>query len=352
MQEHAAEPVPHTPPPLAAAPPPAGARPEDAGACGPGDVPAPRDAVEVRAHDGASIFLRRHGNPDGPRLVVSHGNGLAADAYYPFWSLLTDRFDVVLYDFRNHGWNPLGDPGAHLVESFIRDNACVATAIDRCFGRRPRVGVFHSTSALTAILPGAERNGYSGLVLFDPPIFHSGRDRRDVLLGERLARRLARTARTRRERFRTWEELAQTYRDGRAFTRLCPGAAELLARATSRRSAGGDGYELCCPRNCEAEIFAQTFRWSRRVDLDRLQCPVKVIGGDPAVPFSFLPSVDLDEIVALDYDFVPDTTHFLQLEDPAACAFETARFIERALSAWSAPKRLAGSEFRLVPSTP
>ena len=40
-------------------------------------------------------MFRRHGNPVGARLVLSHANGLAADAYYPFWSLLCDRFDPI-----------------------------------------------------------------------------------------------------------------------------------------------------------------------------------------------------------------------------------------------------------------
>ncbi|MYG75701.1 MAG: hypothetical protein F4198_08970, partial [Acidobacteria bacterium] len=54
-------------------------------------VPDPRAIGEVEAPDGTRIVLRRHGNADGPRLVLSHGNGLAADLYYPFWSLLEDR---------------------------------------------------------------------------------------------------------------------------------------------------------------------------------------------------------------------------------------------------------------------
>ena len=54
-------------------------------------------------------------------------------------------------------------------------------------------------------------------------------------------------------------------------------------------------------------------------DVRSLSCPTKIIGADPTVPFSFLPSVDLGDVVALDYDFVPETTHFLQLEQPQAC---------------------------------
>ncbi len=319
--------LPAGPPPVPSGP--VATRPRYGAASNGIDIPAPLAAVPVRTCDGATIVLRRHGNPDGPRLVISHGNGLSADAYYPFWSLLENRFDLVLYDFRNHGWNPVGDRRAHQVETFVRDNACVAAAIDESFGRKPRIGVFHSTSALTAILPGAERHGYSALVLFDPPILHAGRGRRDVVAGERLSRRLARTARSRRERFGSWEELARMYREGPAFRLLRPGAADLLARTTLRRAVDSAGYELCCPRSCEAEIFAETLKWSRRVDLGRLGCPAKVIGGDPAVPFSFLPSVDIGEILSLDYDFLPDTTHFLQLEEPTECVFEAVRFLER-----------------------
>ena len=64
------------------------------------EIPEPISTHEVRMDDGAVITLRRHGNPVGPRLVLSHGNGLAIDLYYPFWSLLTGEFDLIVYDLR------------------------------------------------------------------------------------------------------------------------------------------------------------------------------------------------------------------------------------------------------------
>ena len=67
---------------------------------------------------------------------------------------------------------------------------------------------------------------------------------------------------------------------------------------------------------------------SAPVDFERLRCPARVIGGDPLVPLSFVPSVDLDEINEPDYDFVPDTAHFLPLEKPAACVREMVRFLD------------------------
>ena len=55
------------------------------------EVPEPTAVHDVRVDDETVITLRRHGNPEGPRLVLSHGNGLAIDLYYPFWSLLGRR---------------------------------------------------------------------------------------------------------------------------------------------------------------------------------------------------------------------------------------------------------------------
>ena len=81
-------------------------------------IPEPLAVCETHGLDGAPITPRRHGNPDGPRLVLSHANGLSADSYYPFWSLLSDRFDLVLYDFRNHGWNP-GRGSPHAQHSHV-----------------------------------------------------------------------------------------------------------------------------------------------------------------------------------------------------------------------------------------
>ena len=55
-------------------------------------------------------------------------------------------------------------------------------------------------------------------------------------------------------------------------------------------------------------------------NLARLTCPTIAIGSDPTVPYSFVPTMDLSTLAAMNYDFVPDTTHFLQLEKPEACA--------------------------------
>ena len=275
--------------------------------------------------------LRRHGNPNGPRLVLSHANGFAADAYLPFWSLLLSRFDLIVYDLRNHGHNPSTDLASHHVPMMVWDNHRVVGAIDRHFGAKRKIGIFHSISAAIAIYQAAEaQSSFDALVLFDPPIcpprLSEARRARVEALGPCLAKR----ARSRRSFFDRWEDLAESYQRARGFERLVPGACELLAKATLRPRAGREGLELSCPAQYEANLLDQLYKWTVSIDLDALDFPVKVIGSDPIEPFSFLPSVDPALLIRIDYDFVPESSHFLQLEVPEDCVELMLDFLAKA----------------------
>ncbi|MDE0389097.1 MAG: hypothetical protein OXI75_10400, partial [Rhodospirillales bacterium] len=61
------------------------------------EIPAPLSTFDVRLDADTVTTVRQHGNPSGPRVVLSHGSGLAADLYYPFWSLLADDYDLMVY---------------------------------------------------------------------------------------------------------------------------------------------------------------------------------------------------------------------------------------------------------------
>ncbi len=134
-------------------------------------VPKPLDTVEVEAAGGARIILRRHGRVDGPRLVLSHDNGVAIDLYYPFWSRLASRFELIVYDLRSHGRNPTADLAGHSVATFTADDARIRAGIERHFGAKPAAGVFHSLSAMITLNQDPPGSGYAGLVLFDPPMY-------------------------------------------------------------------------------------------------------------------------------------------------------------------------------------
>jgi pimeloyl-ACP methyl ester carboxylesterase len=137
--------------------------------------------------------------------------------------------------------------------------------------------------------------------------------------------------RRRKEHFESRDELIETVSRSRAFRRIPPGALELFGQTTLRPSLSG-GYELCCPAEYEAQIYEYLFGWAMRMyqDLERdnLSCPVKAIGSDPTVPYSFMPAMDLSKLTMMNYDFIPESTHFLPLEFPEECAAITVEFLE------------------------
>ena len=296
-------------------------------------VPEPLAVGKAAMGDGTEILLRRHGNPDGTRIVLSHANGFASDAYYPFWQLLLDRFDLVLYDFRNHGWNAITSFAAHSIPTFVQDNQYVAKAIDAQFGPKPRIGVFHSLSGQTAAVEASRVHGaYQALILFDPFFCPPGCDPRHQARLEKTMGTMAEAAKRRRTTFKTADAYAERMRGSPAFERLRPGVANLIARATLRVATGGSELELRCPREYEAKIYEQGIQYAHSVEIEALTCPVKVIGSDPVEPHSFLPTVAMNEILALNYDFIPETTHFLQLEEPEECVATMLRFVSEVSS--------------------
>ena len=119
-------------------------------------LPEPTATLDLTMDDGAPIRVVRHGNLSGPRVVLSHGAGFASDSYFPFWRLMLERFDLALFDFRNCGRNPFHAGETHYYSQFARDSAAVHCAITGEWGEKTTIGVFHSMSAITALLAVVE----------------------------------------------------------------------------------------------------------------------------------------------------------------------------------------------------
>ena len=289
------------------------------------EVPEPLSTHDVRVDDETVITLRRHGNPSGPRLVLSHGNGLSIDLYYPFWSLLEDDFDLVAYDLRNHGWNPATSMRNHNVPTLVHDHDVIMEAIDIRFGDKPKVGVFHSVSALTTLLSLNLGANFAALVLFDPPLAKPGRSHHEY---EEVAKRLSAMTRSRTPLFKTRETFSELLSYLPNFQKMQSGVRDLFAETTLRKSPERDGFELRCPREYEAQMVMYASPYAVLVDFDSLVCATKVIGADPTLPYSYLPTLDLRDVFTVNYDFLPEATHLLQLEQPEECAALVREFLE------------------------
>jgi len=294
------------------------------------EIPTPQATFEVPLDDGARILMRRHGNPGGVRLLVTHGNGFAADAYIPYWGALLSRFDVLVFDFRNHGRNVPVTPSNHNYEQLVRDLDRVITAVHTELGQKPTAGIFHSMSARAAMKHAVEVGWrWDALLLFDPP---------DVPLKghplyaamEVFENRLTEWAKARRRRFDTVEELTEEYRASRATARWVPGMHELMARSVLRKAPDGNGYELVCAPENEAAIYAQALTLNLWPKASEFGGPVKLIGCDPefkGAPATGPANRALGIEGGYDYSFVPETGHLLQIEKPDECLRLTLEFL-------------------------
>jgi pimeloyl-ACP methyl ester carboxylesterase len=284
-------------------------------------VPPPRQTANLVMADGAVLHIRRHGNPDGPRLVLCHGNGFAIDAYVSFWKHLAPRFDLVLYDQRNHGQNPRHRIEAHDIPAFVTDMEHVFWGIQSAFGEKPTTGVFHSISGVTSVWHALQHGRrWDALVLFDPAFIPApGLPEHEPARKSELA--LANWALHRPGRFSDPAELAARFARSHSLRRWEPGAHALMARSILRQDADG-GWSLCCPPECESRIYATNADLHLTHRIKDVPVPLKLICGDPDQPDAQMPCKvgrSLHVQYACPYEAIPNTSHMLQVEQPEAC---------------------------------
>ena len=293
-------------------------------------IPEPQKTLAVTMTDGAVIRVRQHGRGK-LRVLLSHGNGFAIDAYFPFWGQLLERFEIVVFDIRNHGRNPLHVLESHDHAHLVQDFETLYRRIPDAFGAKPTIGVFHSLAAISALLQNLQYGQrWDALLVVDPsltpPPGHPLYDRsydfdfklRDWALG-------------RQDRFTSPGELATTLKTNLRLNRWCEGSHELLATSTLRQT--GSHWELTCPGAYESRIYAGNAKLNIWHRLPSLSGPICCLGADPALQGAWPPAF-LNQAVhaelGLPYRCVAKTTHLMQFERPAAVAAELMNFIARA----------------------
>lgn len=290
-----------------------------------------RDLFTLAMGDGAEIRIRRGGNPDGSRLYLSNGNGFAIDGYRVFWEPLLERFDLILFDMRNHGHNRPSGADGHHYRQMAKDLGTVFHGVDARFGHKKSIGVFHSMSARGAMKHAIEQEWvWDALVLFDPPnVPPRGHALYEAMRSFEL--RLVEWAIGRQDIFDSPDELLASYNSNRAQSRWAQQAREDMARAIL--SPGGRGrFHLTCRRELEASIYLAALTLDLWPDADRFKGPVKLIGADPEAKGAVLTAA-ANRALGLeggyDYESVAGTGHLLQLERPDACRDAMLAFLAK-----------------------
>jgi pimeloyl-ACP methyl ester carboxylesterase len=281
-------------------------------------VPQPITVLDLPMSDGATVHVRRHGNASGPRLVLSHGNGFAIDAYFPFWCHFLHDCEVVVLDQRNHGWNPRHHASGHTQRQMAEDMETILQAVADEFGERRTAGAFHSLSTTVSLLH-AMKYGFSwdALILFDPPLAPPP-GHPQHLIARNFELSLHDWARQRRRIFRSVDELATYFKGSHRLQRWVPGAAKLMARAITKPADNG-GVELVCPPEWEADIYVQNSNSPTWSILPELAEKLLVISSDYDAPDADPPGLvckTLRSDFGIEVVPVRDTGHLLQIEKP------------------------------------
>ncbi|MET0222565.1 MAG: alpha/beta hydrolase [Tardiphaga sp.] len=284
-------------------------------------------AFDIRLEDGATASVRVYGR--GPRIIASHGNGLAIDAFQGFWGAFIPDFETVVFDFRHHGRSSPYQGVAHPWPQLVRDFDMILAGIAGELGPAPSLGAFHSMSALTALLHASDHaTPWTGIVAFEPPATPPA-DHPGYAAFKAVNGTLAERAAKRRTEFPTVEDLVESFRRSPAFAGVDQDAVQALAASSLRWNADRRLFELACAREFEAGIFAMQDLDGAWEKICGVTLPVQIVTGLPPTGGSSGFNI-IERALADDGGFgfatIHDATHFMQMEKPAECAALVARF--------------------------
>ncbi|MEM8723989.1 MAG: alpha/beta hydrolase [Pseudomonadota bacterium] len=261
---------------------------------------------------------------DEPPLIFAHATGFHARVFDAIIARFPDR-RVFSLDMRGHG-RSTGGPVEHWSE--MAHDICEFT---ERLGIEGAVGIGHSMGAHTLLQAAHDRPGaFSQLVLFDPvilaPEFYAPSDALFTADNPHPASR-------RKRDFASPEAMIERFRDRDPYDLFDARVFEDYCRYGLLRSADGEGYELACPPEVEASVYASSrsnsgiLETAKEVDIPVLVVRAKQLDqmdfkGSPTWPklASILPQgTDMHR---------PDRTHFHPFEDPA----DAARIIAEAMT--------------------
>lgn len=209
-----------------------------------------------------------HSPPTGkPVLHFLHGNSFCGLVYWPMLRRLQPHFDLWLCDVQGHGdtdhggafkgWNINAEMAAQALmhhRQKLGDAGCVA--LGHSFG-----------GVLTALMLARHPHLFQAAVLLDPVIFPPGMAfAADVAQTVGISRfaPLARAARKRRSHWPSREDAMNSLRGRGTYKGWDEEALHCFAAHALRPATSGDGVELKCRPEREAEVFSTVPRglWS------------------------------------------------------------------------------------------
>lgn len=270
-------------------------------------------------------FFEWAGPPESvdPPLVFAHATGFHARAFDAVIEHFPER-QVFALDMRGHG-RSTGGPVHHWGD-LARD---IGEFADR-LGIKDAVGIGHSMGAHALLQAAHDRpRAFSQLVLFDPVILAP----EFYVPNEPLFTADQPHPASRRKRdFKSPEAMMDRFRNRDPYDLFDPRVFEDYCRHGLVPKDDGEGYELACPPENEASVYASSRSNSGILETAKaVQIPVLVVRAKQLDFQDFKSSPTwplLASILPQGTDmYRPDRTHFHPFEDPA----DAARIIREAI---------------------
>ena len=257
----------------------------------------------VAGADGVALSGKEWPGRDGPQVLAVHATGFCKEVWEPVAAeLAAQGIGVVAFDQRGHG-SSSPPPGPADWWGLGRDVATVAKSLGPF-----RVGLGHSSGA-TALTMAAlfDADCFAALVLVEPVVFPPGADY-DMDLAE--------SARKRRAHFADLPDARRHFTGRGIFTGWVDAALDGYLRGGLVESAAG--LALACSPELEAEFYEMGVRhgvWER---LDELAVPTRLLIGSDSRFHRGQFAEELAGGYRAQLEVVPNTDHFLPMQDPAA----------------------------------
>lgn len=235
------------------------------------------DALRCVTDDGLTIALTDFGG-SGPDLLLVHATGFCAAVLAPLAEQLAGTFHCWGIDLRGHGHSDRPVDGDFAWSGFALD---VVAAVDHLGLRRP-FAFGHSCGGASVLLAEQARPGtFSALYCFEPIVFPAD----DPVENIGMDNPLSTGALRRRETFSSCAEALANFSSKPPFSILDPAALSGYVECgfelvPSEDGGNGAMVRLCCRREDEAAVYAQSFRHDAFAHLGAIGCPVALSCGE------------------------------------------------------------------------
>jgi pimeloyl-ACP methyl ester carboxylesterase len=265
---------------------------------------------------------------EGMPILLLHATGFHARCWRVVAQALAGRH-VIALDMPSHGASG-NKPPPYDWEHFGDD---VHAAVD-ALGLGRLVGVGHSMGGHALVRAAAQQPGrYAGLLLIDP-----------VIVDPAIARRFAgavpadqHPVARRRNRWDSPQQMFEAFSVREPYSRWQPEVLHDYCRYGLVRNADDSAWELACPPDLEAEIYAGMGMGNIFELIAHLGMPVEIIRARSRRPdeslLDFSPSPTWERLADFFPDAhdeqLPDCSHFIPMERPVWTAARIAQLADR-----------------------